>query len=183
MLLLHPTVTSKGNADSKGEGDKKHHPSERGNLCNHISKKQLNPQKTLFAEGLEWLQSCTVSLLSFLCALASACHSWRQPSFGCILLRLPTASLQWEQARTVLQTSPLLLQQDEQRILCYKPYKVTRVMRGMGWALSEGGKKWSETQWADSALLWRSFTSVMRTFIHTKAKLGFVFGSTGFKLN
>lgn len=75
-----------------------------------------------------------VSLLSFLCALASACHgtqhSWRQPSFACTLLRLPTASLQGEQARTVLQTSPLLLQQDEQKLLCYMSYKVIRVIQG-----------------------------------------------------
>lgn len=45
------------------------------------------------------------------------------------------------------------------------------------------GKKWSEAQWEASALLWRSFTLVSRTFIHTKAKHGFVFGSIGFKLN
>lgn len=88
-----------------------------------------------------------VSLLSFLYALASACHeiqhSWKQPSFGWILLRLPTVCLQGEHARTVLQTSPHLLQQDEQRLLCYKAYKVTSVRYGLSpiWG-------WKEVEWS-----------------------------------
>lgn len=48
-----------------------------------------------------------VSLLPFPCALASACHetqhSWRWPSFGCILLRLPTA---WLAPGRATQDSP-----------------------------------------------------------------------------
>lgn len=121
-----------------------------------------------------------VSLLSFLCGQCLP-RNTAQLETASLWLHPSKAPNSLAPGRAGQSFKPLCF--SFKRLLCYEPYKVTRVMWAMGWALAEGGKKWSKAQWKASALPWRSFTSMLRTFIQTKAKHEFVFSSIVFKLN